>query len=173
MRSVLESELIGKLVYLALLAAGGTAYVLYRKMMSAADRSSIHGTIRSLRKGNVRVKDTASALDVPYATRHDFFNEDFKRLKSSVKSSSRIDDFTILYQAEVDMLQYLLIIEIQFSDFDISVFGDSRDVNRKAFHSFVVRFVPDKNLLVVCSDLYSDTTSKFQKEAFGRGIIKL
>lgn len=157
-----------KLIWLILFAVGGTSFVIYRKIMSVVDKSSISGLINSLRKNSAKVKDIVEALDIPYGKRENFSREDFDKLKSAVHTATKIDDYTILYQTDVDALQCLLITEIAFSDFDIGVTGESTDVKKKAYHSFVLRFEPESKILSVWSDLYNDTTSKFQKETFSK-----
>jgi hypothetical protein len=168
---MLAMKFTGKLILYALIAAAGTSYVIYRKIKSALDKSSVYELINALKKGSANAKEVAESLDIPYGMRENFSSEDFGKLKAAFKSASKIGDYSILYHSEVDTWHYLLITEILFSDFDIGVTGQSTDVNKRAYHSFVLRFEPDKKALSVWSELYVDTTSKFQKETFSRGII--
>lgn len=162
-----------KLIWLALLAIAGTSYVVYRKIMSAVDKSSVGSLINVLKKDGTKAKGVAEALDIPYGKREKFSPIDFDNLVSTLQTVTKIGDYAILYQTSADVHGHLLITEIAYSDFDIGVTGEATDVKKIAYHSFVIRFEPDTNTLSVWSDLYSDTTSKFQKEAFSKGITTI
>jgi CII-binding regulator of phage lambda lysogenization HflD len=159
-----------KLIWLALLAIAGTSYVIYRKIIAAVDKSSVDSLINTLKKNSAKAKDVAETLDIPYGKRENFSNQDFDKLQSALQATSKIGDYTILYQTHIDVSEYLLITEITYADFDIGVTGNPTDVKKSAYHFFVLRFESNNNALSVLSDLYSDTTSKFQKEAFTKGL---
>ena len=159
-----------KLIWVAALAAAGTVYVIFRKITAALDKSSIIKTIAGLRNNIEKAKEVAEALDIPYGKRENFSREDFSKLKSALQAAGKIGDFTLLYQTDVDDLRYLIIAEIQFSDFDITTSGKAEDVSKNAYHSFVLQFESDNQALSVWSDVFSDSNSKFQKQAFGNGI---
>ncbi|MBT1712017.1 hypothetical protein KK062_27490 [Fulvivirgaceae bacterium PWU5] len=159
-----------KLIWLALLAVAGTSYVIYRKIIAAVDKSSVGNLINALKKNSAKAKDVAGTLDIPYGKRESFSNQDFEKLQSALQATSKIGDYTILHQTNVDASEYLLITEIAYADFDIGVTGNPTDVKKSAYHFFALRSEPSNNTLSVWSNLYSDTTSKFQKEAFSKVI---
>jgi hypothetical protein len=162
-----------KLIWLVLFAIGGTSYVIYRKIISAVDKSSVGSLINALQKNPEKAKDFANALDIPYGKRENFSSTDFTNLQTTLQSITKIGDYTILHQVAADPDRYLLITEIAFSDFDIGMRGEATDVKRIAYHSFAIHFEREAGTLSVWSDLYNDTTSKFQKEAFCKGITAL
>jgi len=157
---------------LAIMALAGTSYVIYRKAKGLMNKSSINGLINSLLKKTIKPEDVIASLDIPYGKRENCTQEEFEKVKSAIGASSKIDEYTILYQAGVDHNQYLLITETLFSDFDIGVTGEATDVSKKAYHTFVLRYEQDNREMSVWSELHDGTTSKFQKEAFSRGITK-
>ena len=164
------NSIYGKLIKYGIFVVIGTSYLVYRLIRSAADKRSVHGLINAIQKHTASPSKVADALDIPYGKSADFLTEDFEKLKSVLKATTIINDYTILYQAPVDRWRYLLFTEIRFSDYDIGVTGNATDVKKIAYHSFVLRFDPANNTLSVFSDLYDTTTSRFQKEAFSRGI---
>lgn len=160
-----------KLIWIVLLAVGGTIYVIIRKITAAVGKASVKGLVATLRKDPARAKDIAAALDLPYGKRENVSKEEFVAVCSSIQQASTIGDFIILYATEVDVTEYLVVTEIAFDDFDVSVTGNSTDVKKKAYHNFALRYAPDEKVLSVWSDLYDGTTAKFQKEAFSRRIV--
>ena len=161
-----------KILFIVITALAGTSYVVYRKVKAIINKSSVNGLINSLRRNAIKPEDVIAPLDVPYGKRENCTQEEFEKLKSAIAVSTKIDEYTILYQCDADNNQYLLITEVVFSDFDIGVNGKPTDVSKKAYHSFVLRYEPDKQELSVWSDLHDGVTSKFQKEGFSRGVTK-
>jgi len=161
-----------KLIWFLIIAGAGVVFVVYRKVASAADKSYVTKTIKALRNNRAKAKEFVETLDIPYGKRENFSQEDFSKLKSALPTAAKIGEFIILYQTEVDVQQYLLITELEFSDFDITVSGDAEDIMKKAYHGFVLRFEPDNQALSVWSDIFNDTNAKFQKQAFTKGITR-
>ena len=161
-----------KLVWLILIGVAGTSYVVYRKITAVINKSSVNGLIKSLQRNAIRPEDVIASLDVPYGKKENCTPGEFEKLKYAIGASSKIDEYSILYQCAVDDSQYLLITEVLFTDFDIGVTGKADDVSRKAYHSFVLRYDKDKQEMCVWSELHDGITSKFQKEAFSRGVTK-
>ncbi|MGC3945950.1 MAG: hypothetical protein QM762_15755 [Chryseolinea sp.] len=160
-----------KLFWAVLLAVGGTCYVIVRKITSAVSRVSTSGLISALKRDPEKAKEVVDGLDIPYARRENFSRGDFEILRSVLQTASTIGDFSILHSADVDTFQQLLITEIKYTDFDVDVTGKPTDIQKKAYHYFVLKFDADSQSLNVWSHLYEDSTSKFQKEAFAKRIV--
>lgn len=66
-----------KLIWIVLLAVGGTIYVIIRKITAAVGKASVKGLVATLRKDPARAKDIAAALDLPYGKRENVSKEEF------------------------------------------------------------------------------------------------
>ena len=83
-----------------------------------------------------------------------------------LKSSLLMGNFVIVYTQLINENQFVVFTELSYVDYDNTVLDEMGNVKKKAFHNFLFNY--DKNLseLSILSDLFSDTTSKFQKEEF-------
>ncbi len=142
-----------KLISFLVLAVIGTCIVIYRKIRSASDKRTVERLILSIRNHNRNAVNFAETLDIPYGKKEAFSGGDFDKLKAAIQATTKIDDYSVLYHTSIDAFRYLLITEVKFSDFDIGTTGAATDINKTAYHSFVLRFDPTKEILSVYSDL--------------------
>ena len=163
---VIDHHLTQKLIGLVMAIIGGIGFVIARKVLTRIDKASSHAVINSIKKEPSKANVFAASLDIPYSKKENFQEDHFLKLIDYMRSITIVGKYRVLYVAAYERDHLLVFTEISFVDFDINITGNPSDTRKKAYHNFVVKLDREKNRLVVLSNVYSDTTEKFQKEAF-------
>jgi hypothetical protein len=166
------NHIFGKVLIMVVLAVCGIVIVVVRKIITTINKKSAQSTIDALQKSQSFANDLIASLDIPYARKENFPILYFDKLKSHLTQIKLAGNFSILHVANLHTNEILVITELNYSDFDVSYLGKSTDVTKKAYHQFVLRHDHSNNILIVLSNIYHDTNSKFQKEEFIDAIFK-
>lgn len=161
-----------KLILMIVLAFGGLCFVVVRKIVSIADTRSMHKLIRSLQSKPSLAKELCASLDIPYGEKLNFNKDAFTALRRYLSSITSAGHYTILFALAVDDQTFLVLTQLSYVDYDINVIGSASDTVKKSFQKFVFFHDSGKNKLDVLSNIYSDTTDKFQKEEFLRVVFR-
>jgi hypothetical protein len=161
-----------KLISIGLLVFGGICFVVIRKIVSVAEKGSMHKLIISLKSRPALGKELSASLDIPYAEKINFNSDAFNRLSSYLKTISTAGGYTILFSMSIDSGTLLVLTEFTYIDYDINIVGSASNTRKKAYHSFVLTHNKTEDKMFVLSNLYSDTTNRFQKEEFLRAVFE-
>ena len=77
-----------------------------------------------------------------------------------------------LIHSALDDFNVLVFTELSFDDLGVGFSGNTTDVNKKAYHNFLLKLNEAQKELTVFSDLFDTATEKFQKQEFFLALMK-
>lgn len=161
----------GKLLLALLMLIGGTIFVIVRVISSVAKKQSQNLLINKIKRKQQEAHRYAEQLDIVMDKRININRQAFELIKSRIQFSPMIGNYKILHITSIGE-SLLFFTELMFTDFDVTFTGHADDVRKKAHHNFLLRHNPQLLELELCSDLYSDSTEKMQKQDFIEALFK-
>ena len=146
--------------------------VIVRKISFVAGNASANALANKIRKNSAAARKVIDSLDIPYSEKENFPAAHFEKLKSYVQSVKIVGDYTLVFAGPTAEDELFFITELAFTDFDVNLNGRHSDVKKKAHHYFVMKFNRAENKLTTLSDIFSDSTDKFQKQGFVNAVFK-
>jgi hypothetical protein len=154
-----------KLNWLVILAIGGLLFVLFRWIHFQINRRMHENIIQTIQKNAAMAKVYSDTLDLPYGSvKYD--SGHFHQVMTRIRNTQSIGPYQIAYIHPLNQDEILIFTTLSFVDFDIGITGSPEDTAKKAHHNFLVTNEPELSQAKVFSTLYTNTTEKFQKEAF-------
>ena len=160
-----------KLKFLLLL--GGLIVVIIRIIISRLNSSSHKTSVQRFQNNPKLAVEFSDTLDIPYGVKTGYSFAAFKSLVEKLTAQSQEGSFKIAFTRLLSQNKFLVMTEIEFEDFDTNVLGKGSDVKKEHYHNFLISFHPETNELSVNSELYSNSTEKFQKHEFGKRVMSL
>lgn len=150
----------------------GIATVIARKFSSAISGQSQMMLVRAIKRDHAKASAYASKLDLLMEKRMNITREVYELIRAKINSASQIGDYLIHYSTRITEDQFLFFTEIFFTDFDVTVTGDSGDVRKSAQHNFLLQYNSMESQLELYSDMYTDLNGKLQKQGFIEALMK-
>ena len=148
----------------------GTSYVIYRKTRTAANKFSLNRLVIKLKTGEVSPSIIATDLDIPYTIIPNITRDAYSVIVNKIRSATSLGDYNIHYSAPINDREFLILTELSFTDFNITVTGSADDVHTKVYHNFLLKHDLEKSQITIWSSLYENVTAKFQKEEFMKAL---
>ncbi|MBS1505805.1 MAG: hypothetical protein JSS79_04075 [Bacteroidetes bacterium] len=112
-------------------------------------------------------------LDMPYKRIENCEPKLFDLLKETISKVRTVDNYLILHCVSVSPDKFLVFTEITYTDFDVNAFGKATDQKNKNYHDFLFEYQPEKKDLYIYSNMYGNSTDKFQKESFIKSVLRV
>jgi len=164
-------NLTSKLVFLILLAIGGTLIVVVRTLTSWLEKKSGMDAIDKIKKNPSMAAVFSASHDMVYGQRINFKPAYFDELKNYVLSTTSIGDYVVMYGHVINSDEIILFTNLTYQDFDVTLTGRSDDVDKTILTAFTLRYIRAEKVLNVFSDIHSNTNQKFQKEGLIRALF--
>lgn len=164
-----KSRLLG----IALFIVAGILIVIGRKILFLLSKSSQNSLIDEVKINPKAAVQYAEGLDMTYGKLENISAAGFEFIKTTIDKNPAIGSYKILYWTKVNPNSLLIFTVLSFSDFDVNLVGQGDDIRKKVYHNFVLQFVQESSAVIIYSDLYNDTTSKFQKQEFLKALLEL
>jgi hypothetical protein len=155
-----------------LLIVAGVGFVAVRVIKSMASKASQNSMIKKVKQDPSKAESLIDSLDITYGKLEEINRESFELIKRKVSSSAFIGSYRIAHSVPVNEYQFIIFTELSFSDFDVTVTGKGADVTKTSHHNFLLDYDKEKSQMILFSNLYSDSTDKFQKQDFLKSLLK-
>lgn len=162
----------GKFIWAIPFVVAGTIVVIVRLISRATGKLSQNVLIDKLKRNPALAIDVAGELDFPYGKVR-VSKEAFDHFKRKLSSLNSGGPYKVLYATSFGHHGVLILTEIIYTNFGITVTGKPADVSDKAFHNFALQYDPISSEASLMSAGFFDTTDKFQKEDFLKQLREL
>jgi len=160
-----------KLIWLAALAIAGTLFVIFRRIHFQIERQSYKNIIQTIQKDTATARAYRDTLDIPYGA-VSCAADQVETWMTRIRSLRAAGAYQIEYVYALTPGQILVFTTLSFIDFDIGISGSAADTAKTAHHNFLLTTDSGSGNIKIFSALYTNTTEKFQKEAFAAALTQ-
>jgi hypothetical protein len=145
--------------------------MISRFVISVIGRTSMTRAIRSIQRYPLLAHKYSEDLDMPYGKKENFGYNHFTTLQDYLKNIKQLGDYQLLYSIAYDADHILVFVKLSYDDFGVGFTGSGTDVKKQVIYNFLLKYSDSEKALLIQSDIYSNSTEKFQKEAFMNALL--